>query len=286
MSAACRRRRVRSPAMSSTRGPGASSVHRRAGHGRAVRGDQRRLRRPPRRTARRPRRTGRRSRGVERAPIVHETRTAPAPCARRPSTRMHPYTDPTGQRRPSATRSSRPSRAPRPTSRGRPLASSSPSTATSGRFEGRNAIQSDWKMVYRANDQARAAAPADPGRDRRRMGARRSRPSSPGARGARSPRLAHRRRWSAAGARRARVSLLAWQMMIAAMMLPSSLPLVGLFAGATARAPRRRRSMAGSCRIPRVWTGFGARGLPARRRRARGGRRQLLAPRELRFIGG
>jgi predicted metal-binding membrane protein len=38
--------------------------------------------------------------------------------------------------------------------------------------------------------------------------------------------------------------LLAWQAMIAAMMLPSSLPLVRLFATASAREPRPRRAMA------------------------------------------
>jgi predicted metal-binding membrane protein len=53
-------------------------------------------------------------------------------------------------------------------------------------------------------------------------------------------------------------SLLAWQVMIAAMMLPSSLPLVGLFARVSARAPHRRRAMAaflGGYAL--VWSGFG-----------------------------
>ncbi len=53
-------------------------------------------------------------------------------------------------------------------------------------------------------------------------------------------------------------SLLAWQVMIAAMMLPSSLPLVGLYARATARAPQRRRAMTaflGGYAL--VWSGFG-----------------------------
>ena len=53
-------------------------------------------------------------------------------------------------------------------------------------------------------------------------------------------------------------SLLAWQVMIAAMMLPSSLPLVGLYAQASARAPQRRRAMVaflGGYAL--VWSGFG-----------------------------
>ena len=53
-------------------------------------------------------------------------------------------------------------------------------------------------------------------------------------------------------------SLLAWQVMIAAMMLPSSLPLVGLYARATARAPQRRQAMAaflGGYAL--VWSAFG-----------------------------
>jgi predicted metal-binding membrane protein len=53
-------------------------------------------------------------------------------------------------------------------------------------------------------------------------------------------------------------SLLAWQVMIAAMMLPSSLPLVGLFARVSASAPHRRRAMAaflGGYAL--VWSGFG-----------------------------
>jgi predicted metal-binding membrane protein len=52
--------------------------------------------------------------------------------------------------------------------------------------------------------------------------------------------------------------LLAWQLMIAAMMLPSSLPLVGLYARASARAPQRRLAMAaflGGYAL--VWSGFG-----------------------------
>ena len=54
------------------------------------------------------------------------------------------------------------------------------------------------------------------------------------------------------------IALLAWQVMIAAMMLPSSLPLVRLYARATERAPRRGRSMAafiGGYAL--VWSGFG-----------------------------
>jgi predicted metal-binding membrane protein len=54
------------------------------------------------------------------------------------------------------------------------------------------------------------------------------------------------------------LALLAWQVMIAAMMLPSSLPLVRLYARASERAPRRGRSMAafiGGYAI--VWSAFG-----------------------------
>jgi predicted metal-binding membrane protein len=54
------------------------------------------------------------------------------------------------------------------------------------------------------------------------------------------------------------LALLAWQVMIAAMMLPSSLPLVRLYARASERAPRRRRSMAafiGGYAL--VWSAFG-----------------------------
>jgi predicted metal-binding membrane protein len=54
------------------------------------------------------------------------------------------------------------------------------------------------------------------------------------------------------------LSLLAWQVMIAAMMLPSSLPLVGLYARASARAPQRRWAMAaflGGYAL--VWSAFG-----------------------------
>ncbi|HEY6780637.1 MAG TPA: DUF2182 domain-containing protein [Thermoleophilaceae bacterium] len=53
--------------------------------------------------------------------------------------------------------------------------------------------------------------------------------------------------------------LIAWQLMIAAMMLPSSLPLVGMFAAATAALPDRRRTLAaflGSYAV--VWLAFGA----------------------------
>jgi predicted metal-binding membrane protein len=55
------------------------------------------------------------------------------------------------------------------------------------------------------------------------------------------------------------LSLLAWQVMIAAMMLPSSLPLVRLFGAASARAPHRSRAMAaflGGYAL--VWSAFGA----------------------------
>src|ERR1700681_1978169 len=55
------------------------------------------------------------------------------------------------------------------------------------------------------------------------------------------------------------VSRLAWQVMSAAMMLPSSLPLVALFAAVSANGPRPRTAMAallGGYAL--VWTGFGA----------------------------
>ena len=54
------------------------------------------------------------------------------------------------------------------------------------------------------------------------------------------------------------VFLLAWQVMIAAMMLPSSLPLVRLFAKASSRAPARGKMMAaflGGYAL--VWSAFG-----------------------------
>jgi predicted metal-binding membrane protein len=53
--------------------------------------------------------------------------------------------------------------------------------------------------------------------------------------------------------------LVAWQAMIAAMMLPSSLPLIRLFAKASANQPRPRAAMAaflGGYAL--VWTAFGA----------------------------
>jgi predicted metal-binding membrane protein len=53
--------------------------------------------------------------------------------------------------------------------------------------------------------------------------------------------------------------LVAWQAMIVAMMLPSSLPLVRLFAVASATAPARKRAMlAFLAAYAVVWTGFGA----------------------------
>ena len=53
--------------------------------------------------------------------------------------------------------------------------------------------------------------------------------------------------------------LLAWQVMIAAMMLPSSLPLVRMFAAASAGQPRPGASMAGFLGgYALVWSGFGA----------------------------
>jgi predicted metal-binding membrane protein len=55
------------------------------------------------------------------------------------------------------------------------------------------------------------------------------------------------------------IALLAWQVMIAAMMLPSSLPLVRMYAAATVGTPDRSRSMAafvGGYAL--VWSAFGA----------------------------
>ena len=53
--------------------------------------------------------------------------------------------------------------------------------------------------------------------------------------------------------------LVAWQVMIAAMMLPSSLPLVRLFAGVSARQPHPRAAMAGFLGgYALVWSAFGA----------------------------
>lgn len=55
------------------------------------------------------------------------------------------------------------------------------------------------------------------------------------------------------------IAVLAWQVMIAAMMLPSSLPLVRMYARASERAPARRLSMAaflGGYAL--VWSAFGA----------------------------
>jgi predicted metal-binding membrane protein len=53
--------------------------------------------------------------------------------------------------------------------------------------------------------------------------------------------------------------LAAWQVMIAAMMLPSSLPLVRMFAAASADAPRRGRALAAFLTAyALLWTIFGA----------------------------
>jgi predicted metal-binding membrane protein len=53
--------------------------------------------------------------------------------------------------------------------------------------------------------------------------------------------------------------LAAWQVMVAAMMLPSSLPLVRLFAVASARQPRPRTAMTGFLGgYALVWSAFGA----------------------------
>ena len=52
--------------------------------------------------------------------------------------------------------------------------------------------------------------------------------------------------------------LLAWQVMVAAMMLPSSLPLVRMYAAASAGAPDRRRAMAAFlAAYAVVWSAFG-----------------------------
>ena len=54
------------------------------------------------------------------------------------------------------------------------------------------------------------------------------------------------------------IAILAWQVMIAAMMLPSSLPLVRLYSRATERAPQRGRSMVafiGGYAL--IWSAFG-----------------------------
>jgi predicted metal-binding membrane protein len=53
--------------------------------------------------------------------------------------------------------------------------------------------------------------------------------------------------------------LIAWQVMIAAMMLPSSLPLVRLFASASAQQPRASAAIAGFLAgYALVWSAFGA----------------------------
>jgi predicted metal-binding membrane protein len=53
--------------------------------------------------------------------------------------------------------------------------------------------------------------------------------------------------------------VLAWQVMIAAMMLPSSLPLVRMFSAASAGAPGRRRALAAFVSgYAVVWSTFGA----------------------------
>jgi predicted metal-binding membrane protein len=55
------------------------------------------------------------------------------------------------------------------------------------------------------------------------------------------------------------VFLLAWQVMIAAMMLPSSLPLVRLFTAASSGQPHARRAMAGFLSgYALAWSAFGA----------------------------
>ncbi len=78
--------------------------------------------------------------------------------------------------------------------------------------------------------------------------------------------------------------LLAWQLMIAAMMLPSSLPLIRMF-GAARRASRgRARRMAGFLGgYALVWSAFGALALRVRPRRAP--QRRLLRLAERRTNG-
>ena len=52
--------------------------------------------------------------------------------------------------------------------------------------------------------------------------------------------------------------LVAWQVMVAAMMLPSSLPLVRLFGAASAGQPRPRAAMSGFlCGYALMWSAFG-----------------------------
>jgi predicted metal-binding membrane protein len=60
--------------------------------------------------------------------------------------------------------------------------------------------------------------------------------------------------WAALG-----LFLLAWQLMIAAMMLPSSLPMIRLFSRASANQPRPLRAKAAFLGgYAALWTGFGA----------------------------
>ena len=74
--------------------------------------------------------------------------------------------------------------------------------------------------------------------------------------------------------------LIAWQTMIVAMMLPSSLPLVRLFSVASAGAPARGRALlAFLSGYALVWTAFGARGVRRRRARSPSDRRQRGATR-------
>ena len=167
---------------------------------------------------------------------------------------------------------------------GRPASgSTSPSTAIEWSYERRNAIQSDWKIDYEG----------DRGGDQR---ARRRRPRR------RAGRVAIAVAWALALAAEAArrggalhhdalledgpaapgglvLFLVAWQVMIAAMMLPSSLPLMRLFARASARpaAPgaRRWRRFLGGYAL--VWSAFGVARVRVRRRRARRASTQRLA---------
>ena len=237
---------------------------------------------------------------IERAPIEHEIVDGAGTLkVGRPITRDAPvHAVPTAARRRSTTRSSRRSRARRRTSR---VADHQKIDMPQygyqwDRTRRKNAIQSDWKMdfagerrrVPRALAAASAAGPPaavvvlrrspSRGRSRSRRQARRG--------GAAAPRRADR---DGPAARRSALVLflVAWQVMVAAMMLPSSLPLVRLFAravrGAAAPArgdgglPRRLRAGVDGVRRARV------RGRPGR---ARGGRRERLAGRAQWLIGG
>ena len=108
----------------------------------------------------------------------------------------------------------------------------------------------------RDHDRASAGAAARRGRDRGRVGAGGRRPRSAAAASA----LHHDAliEGKLPYALALVLFLVAWQAMIAAMMVPSSLPLVRLFAAAAAGQPRPRAAMAaflGGYAL--VWTAFG-----------------------------